>query len=285
MNIEQWGRISKQSGFSLISLMIASLIGVIITGAAIQMYLGSSQTFQARQAVSAAGENNRFALDDIARTIVMTGRGMSGDNDNNYKRAHGKQQSVWGAGNVDGGINGSDEIVFMLALGKNCTGGDIVDESNNNNWEDVNGDGNKTLIGIVTSIRYYIAIDGNNISNLMCQVGGDTPEPLVAGIEMIKVLYGLDTDFDNAANYYVTSTKLTELGNANPSEPDPWNSIVSIRIGIISSSAEFNIPDSRQLPGSPATINVLGGSYTPADNGRAYHASTATVSLRNLGFQ
>jgi len=66
--------ISKnQKGFSLIELMIALIIGLILTGGAIQIFISSKATYKSGNALSRLQENGRFIIDYMASDLRMTG--------------------------------------------------------------------------------------------------------------------------------------------------------------------------------------------------------------------
>lgn len=60
-------------GITLIELMIAMIIGLIVTGAVIQVFLASSQSYRLNEGVSRIQENLRFALDSLQREARMAG--------------------------------------------------------------------------------------------------------------------------------------------------------------------------------------------------------------------
>tara|TARA_Y100001001_G_C8015367_1_gene311396 strand:- start:6106 stop:7212 length:1107 start_codon:yes stop_codon:yes gene_type:complete len=64
---------NKMSGLSLVELMIALLLGVILTLGATQVYLGTSQTYRLTDAVSHVQENIRFASSMMQRDIRGAG--------------------------------------------------------------------------------------------------------------------------------------------------------------------------------------------------------------------
>lgn len=63
----------RQSGLSLMELMIAITIGFIVVAGVGYLYLGSRQTFKAQDSLSAIQENSRFALDTMSGDIRMAG--------------------------------------------------------------------------------------------------------------------------------------------------------------------------------------------------------------------
>ncbi len=75
--------VDRQSGFSLIELMIALVVGLIVVGAAGQYYLGSKLTFNSQTQNGRLQESGRFALEFMARDLRMggfTGCGSRGRN-------------------------------------------------------------------------------------------------------------------------------------------------------------------------------------------------------------
>lgn len=64
---------NKQRGFSLIELMIALVLGLFIIGGVLSVFIGSSQTFNANEALSRVQENGRFAIELIAEDIRNSG--------------------------------------------------------------------------------------------------------------------------------------------------------------------------------------------------------------------
>lgn len=68
----------RQSGLTLVELMIALLIGSILLAGLISLFLATRQTQQTRQHLSEIAENARFFTEFIARDIRMAGY-QSGD--------------------------------------------------------------------------------------------------------------------------------------------------------------------------------------------------------------
>lgn len=63
----------KQSGLSLIELMIAITLGLILMAGVIQVFLSSRTTFATQQAISRVQETGRLATEFIARDLRMAG--------------------------------------------------------------------------------------------------------------------------------------------------------------------------------------------------------------------
>lgn len=66
-------RISRQTGFSLIELMIAITLGFVVIGALGTVFLGARQSYRVQDGMSRVQENGRYALDLMARDIRQAG--------------------------------------------------------------------------------------------------------------------------------------------------------------------------------------------------------------------
>lgn len=63
----------RQTGFSLIELMIAMVMGLILIGGVITVFLGIKRSFELSTTMSALQENGRFVLDRLAREARLAG--------------------------------------------------------------------------------------------------------------------------------------------------------------------------------------------------------------------
>ena len=63
----------KQQGLSLIELMVALVIGLLLTAAIIQMFVGSRVTYTMQSELAKLQENARFAVDFISKDLRMAG--------------------------------------------------------------------------------------------------------------------------------------------------------------------------------------------------------------------
>ena len=63
----------QQQGLSMIELMVALLIGSLLTAAVLQMFLGSRTTYVMQNALAAMQENARFAIDLMSRDLRKAG--------------------------------------------------------------------------------------------------------------------------------------------------------------------------------------------------------------------
>lgn len=63
--------LSPQKGLSLVELMVAMLVGLILTAGAIQIFISSRQTYRMQENLSRMQENARFAMEYLRRDIRM----------------------------------------------------------------------------------------------------------------------------------------------------------------------------------------------------------------------
>lgn len=64
---------SRNLGVSLIELMVALVLGLLVSGAAIAMFISNSQTYRATESLSRIQENARIAFELMARDIREAG--------------------------------------------------------------------------------------------------------------------------------------------------------------------------------------------------------------------
>jgi type IV pilus assembly protein PilW len=239
-----------QSGFSLISLLIASAIGLFLIGGAGKVYVDSKNTFLARSAIAAATENYRFAFQDMRRALVLAGRDVLQASDED--RATGTFPPLGADGILDEDDNDSSIIAVRYASGPAPCG--------------LSGD----VSGLIT-VRFYIDDSGN----LVCEVPEENyAQPLVSGIARMRAFYGVDTDGDGIANQYLTATVIEDSSR--------WINVVSIRIGMVAGSgADQELPTAYR-PESAEPLDLLGTEFTPDENSRAYKSANTTIAFRNL---
>lgn len=115
-----------QSGMSLIELMIALLIGLLLSAAIITVYISNKKTFWDTEAAASLQENSRFAMKLIANDLRLAG--FYGGSD--YKVIE-RDIVAGGGGDVDGdGVVDLDDAAYVDPLGSSlsCKRGTIETE-------------------------------------------------------------------------------------------------------------------------------------------------------------
>ncbi len=258
---------SSQSGFSIISLLIASAIGLFLIAGVITVYVDSKNSFNARAAISITTENLRFAIQDLKRTLVMAGRGVAQKDDNlaaydddaadNGVRSF--PHTIDGVyTNIDQDANGNSVIAIRYADGTAPCG--------------LSG----TLVATSTTVRFFI----NDENQLVCAVTpnpsappADYSQPLVSDIIAMRALYGIDRDDeDTTPDRYLSASEMSDAD---------WNFVVSIRIGLVARSGEANPLPPPYRESTPQTLDLLGSDFEAPDTTFFYKSNSTTISLRN----
>ncbi|MGZ4960106.1 MAG: PilW family protein [Methylomonas sp.] len=65
--------LGRQSGLTLVEIMIALLIGAFLLGGVLQIFINSRQTYRMQENLSRLQENGRFAMEFISRDLRMAG--------------------------------------------------------------------------------------------------------------------------------------------------------------------------------------------------------------------
>lgn len=73
-NSNQLRKLQSHNGYTLVELLVAIVLGVLITAAMVQTFLSSKQTFRVTEGVSRIQENARFALYFISQGVRDAGR-------------------------------------------------------------------------------------------------------------------------------------------------------------------------------------------------------------------
>jgi len=269
---------SRQRGFSLTELMIAVVVGLVLTIVVSQVFLGNKDAFRTQDDASRIAENARFIQLVLNRTIRNTGY--------TYWNPSGGQQfrSAWTgktqlAGANGTGPGGSDEVTVSF-YGSSQTAGGAQDGT----VLTCHGVGVSDSTAInPASNRFFVATGGDGRPALFCTSiynGTTLTRELVPGVESFQVLYGEDKSADYVPDRWVPAG----TGGLDMTK------VVALRIGVVLASP--NINTATEADGR--TYHVFGDDYPleGADTGTAFVPATAnkkrlrklysyTVALRN----
>ncbi|MGD8914276.1 MAG: PilW family protein, partial [Candidatus Thiodiazotropha sp.] len=235
----------------------------------------------ARSAIAASTENYRFAFQDMRRTLVMAGRGISLSDDRKaaYTNETDNGLRTFPAVDVkedpDGIVSGSTYVVKDSAWSPDPEDSSIVAVRYASGPAPCGLSDDIFDAGVIT-VRFLVNEEGE----LLCQAyqGGTQliSQPIVSGVVQMRALYGLDTKPsipDGAAERYLTADKIAD---------EEWPSVVSIRIGLVVKSGDgMELPYSLR-PSKAETFDLLGTRYTAPDTNYVYKSASTTISLRNL---
>ncbi len=249
-----------QTGLSLVELMVALVVGLLLLGGVIEIFVANKQTYRVADTSARIQENARFVAEILGHHIRMTGyrSDVTKDAASSFP-VLGNTGTLNGAftqaGQVISGTDGSIDYLTIRFLGnddgsvKNCTGTTVSSNQIANQRFFVSN-------SVLRCGPEVFAQDGTSVK-------GYNAQPLIEGVENMQILYGIDTDSDGTANCYDSATHLnssspTACGNAIT---NPWNQVVVVRMTLTLQSAEDN-------------TSVTSGN-------RLQRTYTTTIALRN----
>lgn len=292
---------TRQSGMTLIEIMIAMVIGLFLLAGVMQIFLGSHQSYRLQDNLSRMQENGRFAMDFLTKNIRMTAHwgcvsqanissqvtpnpmdqksisGIDGGSDNaaDSLSLNGMLASDIFVNNisVDNGLNVNDnstlqEDDIILVTKKDCSRGDIfqitgLGNSNPNITHNGLDNEYETDAQLYKShIVTYTIADSVGVTSLFRDLNGDN-QALVENIENMQILYGEDTNNDKTPDYYVSADQVVDMDN-----------VASIRISLLTVSPDDNLT----TESNAYTYNGI--TTTPTDK-RLRHVFSSTIAVRN----
>lgn len=167
----------RQSGLSLIELMIALVLGLVVVSAVFNTFLGSSRSARFSQGLGQLQENGRYGITTLQRGIRMAGYSPEGDLAEPFD------------------IAASDDSTIVVQL---------------TNTYDCNGQLTDGVGGI--AINTYTHDDVAKTITCEGNVGG-APMDVVEGVEAMRFLWGIDSDDDGIPEHYKPHDLTIEASN------------------------------------------------------------------------
>lgn len=323
-----------QTGFSLIEIMIALLIGAFLLGGVLQIFMGSKQTYKMQENLSRLQENGRLAMDFLANDIRMVGyqgcpslrrvtpnviAGIPILTENTFVFGAENIAANWNA-NACIADSGADKciattdaisLIYSESCGanltttmadvnadiripstnscsnsankalvvSNCIASDIF-RSTNDASTSIEHSALNTIYGrdaelfIFRAYSYFIreSTSGSPVRSLWRldntkEKSSSNPVELIEGIDNMQIVYGVDTNEDSTANYYVPANNVTTAS---------WLNVVSVRISLLATTLDNNLT-TQPLP------YVFNGITTtpPITDHKIRRVFTTTIALRN----
>jgi type IV pilus assembly protein PilW len=245
----------SQRGLTLVELMIALGLGLLLVAGVGAVYLGSSQTYRVSQDGARIQESGRYALDVIGRSLRQAG----------YLNVPSNPAAAMPtfSGTLITGTNGSSSAPDVVTTQRQWVSGDR------------SCDGDSTGPGFVQD---SFKIDTAN-AELQCDgviaASPPTPgtgQPLLSGVEDLQILYGIDTNSDQAADRYTEA-------------PTNWTQVITARVCVLIRSDNEGIAPANQpyfnCAGALGTAANDAARFSTAADTRLRRAFVATFTLRN----
>jgi type IV pilus assembly protein PilW len=275
---------NNQRGFSLVELMITLTIGLMISGALIQVMLGNNVTERLNQAVSSVQESGRFIITRLRNDLLMTGRydnlspALNRDVDvaveaavvqNNPVPLVGDFISDGSLGALEGSNGASDTLVVSAQARTDCRGyklGYAADEE----FFVVN---QYFVSGTSLQCRGF---DGRVLRGEKIAVANDSNKAytLLDDVYSFQVQYGVTNSLashDNSSRpvRYVNADALAALRLTG-------SQVVAIRIAVLLKA------DSEVMIDPVPSFKLLDGAAIQPSEKRLFKQFETTITLRNV---
>ena len=265
---------NRQSGLSLVELLIAMIIGLFLLAGITTSYLSSKKASIKRDQYSMLEDNGRLALEILTKTLEHTGYTSS-------KGVPLEDKFISVAADVSSSNCGADQSVMNTAIFPanvtidSNTGDSIgtIHLGDNDVFTDCSGGvlpaDCRLETGTIDTSKIYNAFYLNEVDNtLMCSGSRDNAKQLIAeGIENMQILYGVDENEDDVADRYVS---------ANDVKDDLWNTVVSIQIAVLARSLR-EVKDKAEIK----KFTLLDFEHTTLSDRYQRAVFSTTISLRN----
>lgn len=301
-----------QRGMGLAELMIAMVIGGLLTLFAFTLLLSANAGHASMTEAANVDDAGRFALAAVERAVRQAGlRDWDGEA---TASDSARPPAVVGLDAASlpsdtpalndprpAAMNGSDILALRFAGAADggattCAGFSV--ERGRHGWS-----------------IFYVGLNGRREPELRCKYHGAsqwTADAVIGGVDSFQVLYGLDTDAaaDGVANRYVSASEIIELdrnlalegvGEAELSRDrmrkTHWKRVASVKVSLLLHSTRAG------MTAAPAAYDLFGAAYTrmagardagtrvvraemaPALRQRERRLVTATILLRNRAGQ
>ncbi len=260
---------SKQSGVTLIEVMISVTLGILFLTAAMGFLVTGQQSFRSQDTGARIQENARFSMDILTDNIRMAGysTNTSVAPAYIYREACGTMDPC---ADDTATVQGDRLAISMVSPdAEDCLG---------------------TNLGVnthVANVFWVQTVDG--ISSLYCrgwdvdnEVWHSASQPLVDGVDQIQVQYGIYSPATDSVDRYLNAAGVNALANG-------WDNVRSVRVALLVQSGQDtdDAENSASTVGNAtfaanySTFTLLdGAAYTPGDR-RIRRIFSTTVTINN----
>jgi type IV pilus assembly protein PilW len=288
-----------QQGYTLVELMISMLLGLMLVSGFGSLFVQSQKNSTTQRSLSYMMDDGRYVLEVFGKELRRAGFLR---NKLNITGGGGANDVFTDDANVLGSTISFSAGDYIMGVGNALT---LRYQLNNKTELAANGpssDNSPCTRSIhlelgedpadhrhVVTVYFYVALDASNVPVLYCKAKRrdlddptkDKPldannkppaaESLISNVQQLFITYGIDTDTDNAANYYVTADS---IGNAG--QPT-WQQVVAAKLSVVLRSEDDNLTQNvvnYTIDGDPNS------PYTATDK-RLYRVSSSTIAFRN----
>ncbi|MET1253541.1 PilW family protein [Aliikangiella maris] len=248
-------KMKRQSGFSVVELMVAGFLGLVLIGGVIQLFISSNQAYRTQDDLATIQEDGRLALMFLKQQIQMAGYISSLDVDPIPSPV------------TFGNLASRDDTTDVLTISYE---GDI--DTVTGLVYDCNGVG---VAGRVITSTFYI-----DDKQLLCQGNGvgSVAQPLIDGVADFQVMYGVE-EFVAGVLPNCRSGRISRYLNATQVVAQNLQErILSVRIALLLESSNEVLPEVKSI-----NFNVLDKEVS-TDDKLARRIFQQTIFMPNAVF-
>ncbi|WP_018717328.1 PilW family protein [Arhodomonas aquaeolei] len=240
---------SRERGLTLIELMIALVLGLMLSAGAVQLFIANKQSYRLQDALARVQENGRFAMQRLGRDVRMAGyhNPLTAPTPDAFHTDATPSDS----NTADGGSGASDRVA-VVRMYPDETAADCL--------------GTKAAGERVVNV--YSVSGGSLVCRGMDPETGswlESAQPLIDGVDTFQAEYGIDSDDDGSVDSYEDAGGVTD-----------WSQVITVRLALLLRTQQDNL-----RPANADTYNVLGETVSPGSDGRLRSIFENTIVLRN----
>lgn len=263
----------EQKGFSLVELLVALLIGLVVTMAATQIFTANLRSSETQRVMTEVQESGRYALQMLASDIRRAGTPRTDASLAEGNAGFIMDPIVFGVdGSQEGGANeaDNDQIAFRFFGVTDCEGESVLGATFDNP-------------ALITNL-YYIQQNADGVNELFCR-GDANPATdgaaMISGVDSFQIQYGLDRPMELGesrldriafAGRYVNADEAALAGE----------SVVSVRLALLVSAEVDNLPDLKNDQVFQVLDKQLTNGQGALQEAKLRRLFMSTVKLRNL---
>ncbi|MBF5055584.1 hypothetical protein Y5W_00878 [Alcanivorax sp. 521-1] len=236
----------RMAGFSLVELMVAMVLGLLITAAAVSLFSTNQRTFALQQAMSESQEQGQLALRFIGQDLQLTGYMDDEVAATDFMGVH--RTTFQGVPSSADSANGTNDRLTISHHGRaDCTGSSLTPAA---------------MTEVVNT--YWVDDDGN----LKCQGNLSTDDViLLQDVRSFQVLYGIDQEIDALA-FASRYVKPDSIGD---------HEVVAVKVAVL---LEKPLP-SMEGSEEEQTFYLLDHEETVSEGRSLRRQFQSTVAIRN----
>ena len=207
-----------QSGFTIIELMIALLIGLFLLGGLLTIVQDNRRVFGNQNQLAQLQDNERLALTMMTDVIQMAGYfpDPTSNSAQSTMLATTATTPAMVAGQAISGLSNATAQGDTITVRYTTSGSDGI----------LSCTGVSTTGGNFTYTNTFsVVVNASGVGQLVCTRENGVQYPLVNGVTKLTVLYGVNTTGGgNNVDTYMTAALVTSTSN--------WNNVISVNIAL-----------------------------------------------------